>query len=242
MLTIWSFPLKKYTIVQSGSSTTITQAAVAWKSYYINTAIKSRILKKPFVHARATAYRSSLCTAYGTVRATAAGSHYSLVGRRTIKKKRFYLLHTHKKKINIEGFTYSAEDIVEGSAKLRLSVGFYLSISPPLNIWSTFVSKSPLSERIFFESYVTFFQLRIWSQFKITACWFSKKSEKIERLHCNPGSLSQETIVLTTKNFNCIVLAGKNGSWSHVQPKLTRNHHHGLPLTHNVWQWFCQLQ
>lgn len=81
-----------------------------------------------------------------------------------------FLFIAHKKKINIEGFTYAAEDIVEGSAKSRLSVGFYLSIFPPLNIWSTFVSKSTLSERIFFESYVTFFQLRIWNQSKITAC------------------------------------------------------------------------
>lgn len=52
-LNIWSFPLKN-TLCQSGSSTTITQAAVA--TAISQTALKIRILKKPFVHARATAY------------------------------------------------------------------------------------------------------------------------------------------------------------------------------------------
>lgn len=116
-------------------------------------------------HARATEPMYSL---YGTVRATAIGSHYGFVGKRIIEKKHF-IYCTQKKKIDKrvslctrERFE-SGEDIVEVGGNFRFS---WSGTSP-----STGMSVLPLSvslnrvpqkaRRSFFGCHMTFYELRI---------------------------------------------------------------------------------
>lgn len=84
-----------------------------------------------------------------TVRATAMGSHYSLA-RKNNRDKAFYLLHT-KEKINIESFTYSAGDTVEGVATFAPSdwVFFFYFAStetsvPPLSMIKSLIKREGL--------------------------------------------------------------------------------------------------
>lgn len=77
-----------------------SKAAVARNRYFTNTAIKIRILKKPFVHARATAYHRAyvqLTVQWGRLLGVLTRT---FVGRTTIekekKKKAFYFI-AHKR-------------------------------------------------------------------------------------------------------------------------------------------------
>lgn len=83
-----------------------------------------------------------------TVRATAMGSHYSLA-RKNNRDKAFYLLHT-KEKINIESFTYSAGDTVEGATFAPSDWVFFFYFAstetsvPPLSIIKSLIKREGL--------------------------------------------------------------------------------------------------
>lgn len=128
-------PWKKYTIGQSGSSTTITQSCSgSKKSHFTNTAIKIRILKRPFVHARANSLKEPIYSLWYS-EGDCCGSHYCFDRKRIIEREHF--IYCTQKMIGITGFVRAGMSVRSLSVSLirsHMKRGGFLCVYV-LRIW-----------------------------------------------------------------------------------------------------------